>query len=113
MERFRRMETLQKLSSVHASVHNLFHQERHLISRDLYRERRSAALAEWRALRLEVRPPLASPRQVETSSRSADSTRFSGRLPAPPQRPNGGRELEFLRSYVDCRAAAVKCPLCA
>ena len=27
-----------------------FNQERHLISRDLYRERRSAALAEWRAL---------------------------------------------------------------
>ena len=50
MERFRRMKTLQKFSSVHASVHNHFNQERHLISRDLYRERRSAALAEWRAL---------------------------------------------------------------
>ena len=48
MLRFRRMKTLQKFSSVHASVHNLFNQERHLISRDLYRERRSAALAEWR-----------------------------------------------------------------
>ncbi len=46
MERFRRMKTLQKFSSVHASVHNHFNQERHLISRDLYRERRSAALAE-------------------------------------------------------------------
>ena len=50
MLRFRRMKTLQKFSSVHASVHNLFNQERHLISRDLYRERRSAALAEWRAV---------------------------------------------------------------
>jgi putative transposase len=50
MERFRRMKTLQKFSSIHASVHNHFNQERHLISRDLYRERRSAALAEWRAL---------------------------------------------------------------
>jgi putative transposase len=50
MERFRRMKTLQKFSSVHASVHNRFNQERHLTSRDLYRERRSAALAEWRAL---------------------------------------------------------------
>lgn len=48
MERFRRMKTLQKFSSVHASVHNHFNQERHLISRDQYRERRSAALAEWR-----------------------------------------------------------------
>jgi putative transposase len=50
MSRFRRMKTLQKFSSVHASVHNLFNQERHLISRDQYRERRSAALAEWRAV---------------------------------------------------------------
>jgi putative transposase len=50
MERALRMKTLQKFSSVHASVHNHFNQERHLISRDLYRERRSAALAEWRAL---------------------------------------------------------------
>ena len=46
MLRFRRMKTLQKF----ASVHNHFSQERHLISKDLYRERRSAALAEWRAI---------------------------------------------------------------
>jgi putative transposase len=50
MLRFRRMKTLQKFASVHASVHNHFSQERHLISKDLYRERRSAALAEWRAV---------------------------------------------------------------
>jgi putative transposase len=50
MLRFRRMKTLQKFTSVHASVHNHFSQERHLISRDLYRERRSAALAEWRTV---------------------------------------------------------------
>jgi putative transposase len=50
MERFRRLKTLQKFSSVHASVHNLFNQERHLISRDLYKARRSQALAEWRAV---------------------------------------------------------------
>jgi putative transposase len=48
MERFRRMKTLQKFASVHGTVHNHFNQEHHLISRDLYRERRSAALAEWR-----------------------------------------------------------------
>ena len=48
MERFRRMKTLQEFSSVHASIHNHFNQKRHLISRDLYRERRLAALAEWR-----------------------------------------------------------------
>ena len=48
MLRFRRMKTLQKFTSVRASVHNHFSQERQFISRDLYRLRRSAALAEWR-----------------------------------------------------------------
>src|SRR5450432_3814773 len=50
MNRFRRMKTLQKFASVHGSVHNHFQQERHLISREIYKERRSAALAEWRAV---------------------------------------------------------------
>ena len=50
MERFRWMKTLQKFAAVHRTVHNHFNQERHLISRDLYRERRSAALAELRAV---------------------------------------------------------------
>ncbi len=50
MARFRRMHTLQKFSAVHASFHNHFNQERHLTSRDQIRERRSAALAEWRTL---------------------------------------------------------------
>ena len=48
MERFRRMKALQKFAAVHGTVHNHFNQERHLISRDLYKARRSAALAEWR-----------------------------------------------------------------
>jgi len=50
MLRFRRMKTLQQFASVHASFHNHFNQERHLVSRDIYKERRSAALAEWRTL---------------------------------------------------------------
>jgi len=50
MLRFRRMKTLQKLSSVHASVHNHFSQERHLTSRQTYKATRSAALAEWKSL---------------------------------------------------------------
>ena len=50
MERFRRMKTLQTFAAVHGTVHNLFNQERHLISRDLHRKRRSAALAEGRAV---------------------------------------------------------------
>ena len=48
MLRFRRMKTLQKFASVHGSVHNHFQQERHLVSREIYKQRRSAALAEWR-----------------------------------------------------------------
>ena len=47
MLRFRQMRTLQKFASVHANVHNHFNHERHLIDRQTYRERRSAALAEW------------------------------------------------------------------
>ena len=44
------MKTLQKFSSVHAQVHNHFNQERHLVIRQVYKQRRSAALAEWSAL---------------------------------------------------------------
>jgi putative transposase len=50
MQRFRTMKTLQKFSSVHAQAHNHFNQERHLVTRQIYKQRRSAALAEWRAL---------------------------------------------------------------
>jgi putative transposase len=50
MERFRRMKTLQKFAAVHGTVHNHFSQERHLVSREIYKQRRSAALAEWRSV---------------------------------------------------------------
>jgi putative transposase len=50
MQRFRSKRTLQKFSSVHAQVHNHFYQERHLVTRQVYKQRRLAALAEWRAL---------------------------------------------------------------
>ena len=50
MLRFRRMKTLQKFASVHANIHNHFNLERHLVDRQTYKERRSAALAEWQIL---------------------------------------------------------------
>ena len=50
MLRFRQMKTLQKFASVHASMHNHFNSERHLVDRQTYKLRRSAALAEWQAL---------------------------------------------------------------
>ena len=47
MLRFRRTKTLQKFCSVHAAFHNHFNQERHLISRNDYKIRRSVAMAQW------------------------------------------------------------------
>jgi len=41
LKRFRGMKTLQKFSSVHAQVHNHFNQERHLVTREVYRQRRA------------------------------------------------------------------------
>lgn len=50
MLRFRRMRSLQKFASVHASVSNHFNQDRSLSSRDIFKTNRSAALVEWRGL---------------------------------------------------------------
>ena len=50
MNRFLRMKTLQKFSAVHASVHNLFNQERHINDRETFKAYPSAALAEWQSL---------------------------------------------------------------
>ncbi len=50
MLRFRRMRSLQKFASVHASVSNHFNQERSLSSRHLFKLNRTAALTEWRGL---------------------------------------------------------------
>ncbi len=50
MARFRDIRTLQKFASTHASIHNHFNLERHLIRRSDFKQNRSAALAEWRQL---------------------------------------------------------------
>jgi putative transposase len=47
MLKFRRMKSLQKFASVHASIHNHFNAERHLVDRQTFKQRRSAALADW------------------------------------------------------------------
>ena len=46
MLRFRRMRTLQKFASIHASVHNHFPTERHIQNRNTYKLTRAAALGE-------------------------------------------------------------------
>jgi putative transposase len=50
MVKFRDVKTLQKFASVHASIHNHFNQDRHLNRRDIFKQNRAAALAEWRQL---------------------------------------------------------------
>jgi len=50
MLRFGRMRSLQKLASVHSSVHNHFNQERALYSRENFKLKRTAARSEWRQL---------------------------------------------------------------
>ena len=51
------METLQ-FTSVHAQVHNHFSQERNLVSREFYKQRRAAALAAWRSVITPLLPTL-------------------------------------------------------
>jgi putative transposase len=47
MARFRDIKTLQKFASVHASIQNHFNEDRHLNRREVFKQSRSAALAEW------------------------------------------------------------------
>ena len=50
MGELRSVKSLQKFTSVYASVHNHFNQERHLHSRQDFKANRSVALAEWRQI---------------------------------------------------------------
>ena len=43
--RFGNIKTLQKFSSVHAQIHNHFTQERHLVTRQIYKQRRLLFIA--------------------------------------------------------------------
>ncbi len=47
MAKFRDVKTLRKFASAHASIHNHFNQDRHLNRRDIFKQNRAAALAEW------------------------------------------------------------------
>ncbi len=48
--KFRDMNTLQNFAAAHASIHNHFNKDRHLNRRDIFKQNRAAALAEWRQL---------------------------------------------------------------
>jgi putative transposase len=47
MSKFKDVKTLQKFGSIHAPFHNHFNLDRHLNSRSVFKQNRSAALAEW------------------------------------------------------------------
>jgi putative transposase len=44
------MKSLQKFASVHASLHNHFSLERHLVDRQTFKQRHSPAWAEWQII---------------------------------------------------------------
>ena len=67
MAKFRDIRTLQKFASAHASIHNHFNHDRHLDRRDIFKQNRSIALAEWSARSL-----------MGASHRSVDLTRVRG-----------------------------------
>jgi putative transposase len=50
MAKFRAVKTLQKFAAAHASIHNHFNNDRQLNRRDIFKQNRSGALAEWRQL---------------------------------------------------------------
>ena len=50
VSRFRRMRSLQKFVSINSSVYNHFNFERHINSRMRFKQKRDAALREWRDL---------------------------------------------------------------
>ena len=47
MQRFKAVAALQKFVSYHSQIYNHFNHERHLESRQTYKQKRSAALLEW------------------------------------------------------------------
>ena len=63
MLKFWRTKTLQKFVAVHGQIHNQFDSGRHLVSREIHKQRRPAALAELRAVaaQTEVRFGLLAP----------------------------------------------------
>ena len=50
MAKFRDIKTLQKFATVHASIHNHFNLDRHLINRETFKENCAVALAQWHQL---------------------------------------------------------------
>jgi putative transposase len=95
MLRFRQMKSLQKFASVHASLHNHFNSERHLVDRQTFKARRSAALMRWTA-------PTALMCQTEVVSNLRKET-VRG---TDYQNWNGYVEARFSASWSECGGRA-------
>jgi len=54
MQRFKSAGSTQRFLSVHATVHNTFYLQRHLISRSTLRKFRAEAMAHWQAAAAEA-----------------------------------------------------------
>jgi putative transposase len=70
MQRFRSMKTLQRFSSVHAQVQNHFNQERHLVTRQVYKQRRMVG-CETRRFASCGNPALSRRAEATTAKRAA------------------------------------------
>ena len=50
MQKFKNPATLQKFTTIHGLIYNHFNHERHLETRQIYKQKRAAALIEWREI---------------------------------------------------------------
>ena len=93
MLRFRQMRSLQKFASIHAHFRNHFALERHLVDREIYKQRRSVALAQAHLSRAECPRSKPEVHRVESGSPLSDSTENSNKTVAswiPARQPFRG-----------------------
>ena len=61
MRGFRSMGSLQKFASIHASLYNHFNLKRHVVARQIYKLRRTAAQLAWETRCGVAHPGITSP----------------------------------------------------
>jgi putative transposase len=83
MQSFQRMRSLQKFAVVHAAVHNLLNTKQGHSSRPVYKDARTAAMAEWRQFCAVLTSGI--PAQNETSWHLSNSAHPSNRTSARHQ----------------------------
>jgi len=107
MAKIRAIKTLQKFAAAHASIHNHFNQERHLKHRDIFKQNRSEAMAEWRQ---------SGGVKSETIQNRCDLLPFALTTPAKPFRGDGrvasagGVKIEAIQNRCDLSPFALTTP---